>query len=111
MQKEKIKIKVKKGDLVIVLCGKDKDKKGKVLRVIPEELKVLVEGINMVKKHQRASQQFQGGIIDKPLAIPLSKVMVMCGRCGKPSRLGRKKAEGKSARFCRKCGEFVDKVK
>lgn len=105
------KMKIKKGDTVIVLSGKNKDKKGKVLRVIPEEFRVVVEGVNMIKKHQRASQKFQGGIIERPQAIPSSKVMVVCGRCGKASRLGLKKIEGKSARFCRKCGELVDKVK
>ena len=105
------KLKIKKGDMVIVLSGKDKDKKGKVLRTIPEEFRVVVEGINMVKKHQRASQKFQGGVIERPQAISSSKVMVVCGRCGKAARLGLKKIEEKSARFCRKCGEFIDKVK
>ena len=65
------KLKIKKNDQVVVLSGKDKGKKGKVLRVNPDKMKVVVEAVNMVKKHQRATQKFQGGIIEKPLAMPI----------------------------------------
>ena len=99
------KLKIKKNDQVIVLSGKDKGKKGKVLRVNPDKMKVLVEGVNMVKKHQRATQKFQGGIIDKPMAVPVSKVQLVCPRCGEPARVSRR--EGR--RYCSKCKELIDK--
>ncbi|HTY12936.1 MAG TPA: 50S ribosomal protein L24 [Candidatus Omnitrophota bacterium] len=103
MQNEKLKI--KKGDQVMVLSGKEKGKKGKVLKALPDKLKVLVEGINLVKKHQKPSQKFQGGIIDKPVAISAAKVQVVCPRCGKPTRI--KKEDGR--RYCKKCKEPLDK--
>lgn len=95
---------LKKGDNVVVLSGKDKGKKGKVLEVWPQENKVVVERVNVVKKHQKPSRSFQGGIIEKTLAIAASKVMIVCPRCSEPARL-------KGKRICRKCSESVDKVK
>ena len=74
---KKIKLKIKKNDQVVVLSGKDKGKKGKVLRVNPDKMTVVVEAVNMAKKHQRATQKFQGGIIDKPMAVPISKVSLI----------------------------------
>lgn len=99
------KLKIKKNDQVVVLSGKDKGKKGKVLRVNPDKMKVVVEAVNMVKKHQRATQKFQGGIIEKPLAMPISKVSLICPRCSKPTRVSR--SEGR--RYCKKCKELIDK--
>lgn len=101
---------IKKNDKIMVLSGKDKGKKGKVLRVMPKTNKVLVEGINIIKKHQRPSQNFKGGIIDRPAAMNGSKVMVVCPRCNKPARIGRKLVEEKMVRFCKKCSEVVDKI-
>ena len=99
------KIKVKKGDNVIMLSGKDRGKKGKVLKVNYKQLKLIVEGVNIIKKHQRRTQTFQGGIIERPALVPVSKVMVVCSRCGKPSRMGL----NKGLRVCKKCGEVIDK--
>jgi len=96
---------IKKGDEVLILNGKDKGKKGKVLRVDPDKRTVVVEGAGMVKKHQRANQKFQGGIIDKPMPVNVSKVQLICPRCGKAVRVGR--AEGR--RICKKCKESIDK--
>jgi len=97
---------LKKGDVVIVLSGKDKGKKGKILRVNSKSGKVVVEGVNIMKKHQKPTQKFQGGIIERPGLMPAGKVQVVCPRCSEKARIGRK--EG--ARICKKCGEGIDKV-
>lgn len=102
---------IKKNDTVILLSGKDKGRKGKVINVLPKEEKVLVEKINVVKKHQRPTRDFQGGIIEKPLPVPRSRVMLVCPRCSKPTRIGVKFIEGdKKVRTCKKCQEIIDKV-
>lgn len=93
---------LKKNDTVLVLSGKDKGKKGKVLRVFPDGCKVIVEGVALVKKHQKPSQKFKGGIIDRPMAIAGDKVMLVCPRCNKPTRIN-------GSRICKKCQELVDK--
>lgn len=104
------KMKVKKDDKVIVLAGKDKGKKGKVLVTFPREGKVIVERVNVVKKHQRPTREFQGGIIEKALPLSVSKIMVVCPKCGDPTRGKRKEVEGKNLRACTKCDEVMDKV-
>jgi large subunit ribosomal protein L24 len=104
------KLKIKKGDMVIVLAGKDQGKKGKVLEVFPKDGKVIVERVNVAKRHQRATREFQGGIIEKTLPVRISKVMLVCPRCSEPSRVKRKESEGKLLRSCGRCGEIVDKV-
>jgi large subunit ribosomal protein L24 len=103
---------VKKGDTVIVRSGKDRGVRGKVLMTMPRENRVLVEGVTRVKKHtkvtttQRGAQA--GGIVTQEAAIHASNVQVVCGNCGKPTRLGhRKDDEGRSVRVCRKCGADV----
>ncbi|MEW6725136.1 MAG: 50S ribosomal protein L24 [Bacillota bacterium] len=105
------KLSVKKGDTVSVIAGKSKGKKGKVLRTEPSIGRVVVEGVNMVKKHQKPNQKImQGGIIDKEAPIDVSNVMLVCKGCGKPTRTGHKELDnGKTVRFCRKCGEVIDK--
>lgn len=99
------KLNIKKGDTVIILSGKDAKKKGKVLRVITKTGKVIVEGLNIVKKHQRATQNFKGGIIEKPNGLPIHRVQLVCPQCSKPSRISRKDG----VRVCKKCGEVIDK--
>ena len=100
------KMNVKKGDLVEVISGKDKGAQGNVLRALPAEGKVLVEGVAMVKKAQRPTPaNQQGGIIEQEAAIDASNVMLVCPSCGKPTRVGHgKNAEGKKVRICKKCG-------
>jgi len=102
---------VRKGDTVAVITGRERGKRGKVLRVSPEKGRVLVEHVNMVKKHQRPTQRLrQGGIIEREGALALSNVLLVCGRCDKPSRTGIKVlADGRKARVCKRCGESVDK--
>lgn len=107
-------MKVKKDDTVIVIAGKDKGKKGKVLTTVPDENRVVVEGVNMQKKHVKArSAQQAGGIIDKQGAIDCSNVMVVCPKCGKAVRVAYAIDEktSKKVRVCKKCGEKLEKVK
>jgi len=105
------KVHVKKGDQVAVVSGKNKGKRGKVLRVIPATQRVIVEGVNMVKKHQRPTQKvMQGGIIDKEAPLSASVVMIWCPKCQEPSRTGSKVLDdGKKVRTCARCGEVLDK--
>lgn len=103
-------LRIKKGDTVLVLSGKYKDKKGRVLRVIPRDEKVVVEGVNIVKKHQKPSRKYpQGGIIEREHPIHISKVMLMCPKCDKPTRIGARILEdGRKVRICKKCKEVID---
>jgi large subunit ribosomal protein L24 len=105
------KIHVKKGDTVVVIAGKDAGKKGKVLRVIPTKGRVIVEGVNVVKRHTKPSQKMpQGGIREQEAAIHSSNVMMFCGKCNRPVRIGRKFLEdGSKVRTCKLCGEVMDK--
>jgi len=106
---ERHKIHVKKGDTVIVISGKDKGKKGKVLSVLPKEGKVTVEGVNVVTKHQKPGRKaMQAGIIHFEAPIYSSKVMLFCEKCKKGVRVGKKILEtGEKVRFCRNCGETI----
>lgn len=105
-------MKIKKEDTVRVISGKDKGKSGKVLRVIPKEGKIVVDNINVVKKHQKPTQQMrEGGIIEQPIPMDASKVMVVCPSCGGSTRIGYKKLDdGKKVRTCKKCNEIIGKV-
>lgn len=98
-------MKVRKGDQVQVLAGKDLGKKGTIMRVLPEKDRVIVDGVNMAKKHQRPTKATQqGGIIDKNMPIHVSNVALVCGNCG-PTRIGfRFDDAGLKIRICRKCG-------
>ncbi len=106
-------ISVRRDDTVLVLTGRDKGRKGRVIRLFPEEGRALVEKINMVKRHSKPTQQLpQGGVVEKEAAIQLSNLQVVCSKCGKPTRVGVKVlAGGKKARLCKKCGEILDKEK
>ncbi len=102
---------LKKDDKVKVLAGKDKGKIGKILNVNRKKSRVLVEKINMVKRHSKPSAQSkQGGIIEKEMPIQWSNVMVMCNKCVTPARVKMQRLEdGKKIRICVKCGEAMDK--
>jgi len=98
-------MKIKKGDNVIIIAGKDKGKKGKVVRALPADSKVVVEGINMRKKHQRAGKGRQKGqIIDIAMPIHISNVMIEDPKTGKPTRVGKRIAGGKRIRIAKKSG-------
>lgn len=103
------KVHVKTGDTVIILTGKERGKKGKILAVSPQEGKVIIEGRNMVSKHVKPRKMGdQGGIIKAEGAMYASKVQVVCPRCGKPTRVGHKVYEdGTKERICKKCGEAL----
>ena len=99
------KMSIKKDDLVVVLSGKDKGKQGKVLEVMPKEGKVIVEKVNMVSRHTKPRQQGeQGGIVKAEGALYACKVMPVCPKCGKATRVGVKIENGKNVRVCKKCG-------
>lgn len=101
---------IKKGDTVFVITGKDSGKKGKVLRANPKDNRVIIEGINKVKRHQKASRKIpQGGIINMEAPIQVSNVMLLCDKCNKPSRVSKKVLEnGEKVRTCKKCNEIID---
>ncbi|MEW6606738.1 MAG: 50S ribosomal protein L24 [bacterium] len=106
------KVFIKKGDTVAILAGKDNGKQGKVLHVFPQKNRVMVEGINFVKRHTRKNPQKQqiGGVITRESSIPVSRVMFVCPNCNQPTRLGRLVMDdGSKVRVCKKCEEVVDK--
>jgi large subunit ribosomal protein L24 len=101
---------LRKDDTVMVIAGKERGKTGKVLRVLAEKDRVLIERVNMVKRHvkPRGVQQ-PGGIQEKEASIHLSNVLPICGRCNKPTRIGhRRLGDGHAVRLCRRCGEALD---
>ncbi|MBM4255138.1 MAG: 50S ribosomal protein L24 [Deltaproteobacteria bacterium] len=102
---------IKKNDTVMVIAGKEHGKIGKVLRVIPEENRAVVERMNVVKRHAKPrGPQSPGGIIEKEAPIHLSNLMPMCERCNAPVRVGtRILQDGNKGRFCRRCNELLDK--
>ena len=105
------KVKIKKNDQVLVLSGRDEGATGKVLRVQPADRTAIVERINLVKKHTRPNpqRQVQGGVLEREAPIRLSKLMVVCPECGKPSRMGRKRLDdGRGVRVCKKCGATLN---
>ena len=96
---------VRKDDKVVVLSGRDKGKQGKVLSAMPADGKLIVEGVNIASKHMKPRKQGeQGGIIKVETPIYASKVMVVCPKCGKPTRVAHKLEGGKKTRVCKKCG-------
>ena len=101
---------VKTGDRVIVTAGKDKGKTGNVKKSIPSESKVIVEGVNMVTKAQKANPMLgiQGGLNKIEAPLDSSNVMVVCPSCEKPTRVGHEVKDGKKVRVCKKCGETLD---
>jgi large subunit ribosomal protein L24 len=108
---EKIESKIKKDDKVKIIAGKDRGKIGKVLKVEGKKNRIVVENINMVKRHQRPSAQSkQGGIVEGEASIHCSNVMLMCNKCMTPTRVKTTRLEdGKKVRVCRKCDEIIDK--
>ena len=101
--------KIKKGDKVVVLAGRDRGRSGEVIRMYPAEQRALVRGINMVKRHQKQSPRAEGGIISKEAAIHLSNIAVADPKDGKPTRVGFKILEdGRKVRFAKRSGDLID---
>jgi large subunit ribosomal protein L24 len=97
-------MKIKKNDLVKMLAGKDKGKTGKVLRVFVDERKVVIEGMNLVKKHKRPRKEGEKGQrVEIPRAVCVSNAILVCSKCGKATRIGYKKTSDKKLRICKKC--------
>lgn len=105
------KLHVKKDDMVMVTAGKERGKTGKVIKVFLAKGRLIVENLNVVKRHSRATRANpQGGIVEKEAALDASNVMLLCGACGKPTRTGKRALEnGAKVRFCKKCNEIVDR--
>jgi large subunit ribosomal protein L24 len=101
--------KIKKGDKVVVLAGRDKGRSGEVVRVIPTEGRAVVDGVNMVKRHQRQTKDREAGIINKPAALDLSNLAIIDPRDGKPTRVGFKTLDdGRKVRVAKRSGEVID---
>ena len=101
--------KIRKGDKVVVLTGKDKGRSGEVLRVLPKDEKAVVRGVNVVIRHQRQTQSQEGGLIRKEAPIHLSNLAVADPKDGKPTRVGFKSIDGRKLRFAKRSGEMIDR--
>jgi large subunit ribosomal protein L24 len=101
---------IRKNDTVLVIAGKDRGKKGKVRKALPRNDKVIVEGVNMIKRHSKArGAARQAGIIELEAPLDVSNVMLICNKCSKPARVGfRFLSDGRKARICRSCHEVID---
>jgi large subunit ribosomal protein L24 len=103
---------IRKNDNVMVVAGRDRGKKGRVLRVLPEKNRVIVEGVNVIKRHTRPNpqRQIKGGIVEREASLHASNVQLVCPECGAPTRIGRQiLGDGRKVRICRKCKGVVDK--
>ena len=103
---------IRKNDSVLVTTGKDRGKRGRVLRVVPEKNRLIVEGVNIIKRHTKANPQrgVKGGLVEREAPLHASNVQLVCPECGKPTRLGKKiLGDGRKVRVCRKCEGVVDK--
>lgn len=101
---------IKKNDTVLVVIGKEKGKRGRVLSIYPSKDQLLIEKINMIKKHMKPSRKYtQGGIIEKEAPLHISNVMLICPKCNKPTRIGNSLLQdGMKVRMCKKCREVID---
>ena len=101
---------IKKNDTVIMISGDEKGKSGRVLSFLPSNDRILIERLNMIKRHMKPSKKYsQGGLIEKEAPVNLSNVMLVCPKCSKPTRIGNKILEnGKKIRSCKKCGEVIE---
>ena len=103
---------IRKNDNVLVTTGKDRGKKGRVIRVVPEKNRLIVEGVNLIKRHTRPNpaKNIKGGVVQREASLHASNVQLVCPECGTHTRIGHKVLDdGRKVRFCRKCGGVVDK--
>ena len=112
MTESQTSLNIRKNDNVLVISGRDRGKRGRVLRVIPEKRRVIVEGVNFIKRHTRPNPQknIKGGIVEREAPLSASNVQLVCPECSNPTRVGRKLLDdGRRVRFCVKCKGVVDK--
>lgn len=103
---------IRKNDNVVVTTGKDRGKRGRVVRVVPDKNRLIVEGVNIIKRHTKANPQrnVKGGLVEREAPLHASNVQLVCPECGKPTRIGRRiLGDGRKVRVCRKCEGVVDK--
>jgi len=103
---------IRKNDNVVVITGKDRGKRGRVLKVVPDNNRLIVEGVNLVKRHTKPNPQrsIKGGVVEREAALHASNVQIVCPECGKPTRIGKRLlGGGRKVRGCRKCERVVDK--
>jgi len=103
---------IRKNDNVLVIAGKDRGKRGRVLKVVPAKNRLIVEGVNMIKRHTKANpgKNIKGGIVEREASVHASNVQIVCQECSKATRIGRKiLGDGRKVRICRKCEGVVDK--
>ena len=103
---------IRKNDNVVVICGKDRGKRGRVLKVLPDRNRVVVEGVNFIKRHTKPnpSRNVKGGVVEREASLHASNVQLVCPECGARTRIGRKLiGDGRKVRFCRKCQGVLDK--
>jgi len=112
MSASAVKAKIKKGDTVMVMTGRERGKTGKVLSMLLEDGKVIVEKLNVIKRHTKPNQKVkQGGIIEREAPLALANVMFLCGNCSKPVRVGIKLLDdGRRVRICKKCQEVIERT-
>jgi large subunit ribosomal protein L24 len=110
MAHERVAKRVKKGDTVVVIQGKARGKRGKVLRVMSENDRVVIERVNFIKRHVRPSQKSpQGGVIEREGAVHISNVEVVCSSCGMPTRVGMRVEDDTKVRYCKRCNNQLDR--
>ncbi len=103
---------IRRNDNVVVITGKDRGKRGRVLKVLPEKNRLVIEGVNIIKRHTKPNpqRQIRGGLVEREAALHASNVQIVCPECGKPTRIGNKiLGDGRKVRVCRKCEGVVDK--
>jgi len=102
---------IRRNDNVVVTAGRDRGKKGRVLKVVPDRNRVVVEGVNIIKRHTRPNPQrnIKGGIVEREASLNASNVQLVCPACGKPTRIGHSTQGDRKVRVCRKCEGVVDK--
>ena len=103
---------IRKNDNVVVTTGKDRGKRGRVVRLVPEKNRLVVEGVNIIKRHTKPNPQknVKGGVVEREAALHASNVQIVCPECGKPTRIGKKILDdGRKVRICRKCDGVLDK--
>lgn len=106
---KRMKFHVRKNDLVEVITGEERERRGRVLEIIPAKTMAIVEGVNLVKKHQRArSQTKPSGIVTVPAPVHISNLVLICPKCGKKAKVRMEKIENKRVRICKKCGESLE---